>query len=83
MFTLPPLPYDNHALEPPMSAETLSLHHGKHHKSYIDKLNASLAVWIGVHRLVIRWLRRLGDLARQFAAGDFAGDRDRFRSAPF
>lgn len=46
-------------------------------------LFASLAVWIGVHRLVVRWLRRLGDLARQFAAGDFTGDREGFRSAPY
>lgn len=45
-------------------------------------LFASLAVWIGVHRLVVRWLRRLGDLARQFAAGDFRGDREGFQSAP-
>lgn len=49
----------------------------------LSLLFASLAVWIGMHRLVIRWLRRLGDLARQFAAGDFRGDRDLFRSAPY
>jgi Fe-Mn family superoxide dismutase len=36
---LPPLPYPEHALEPYMSRETLSLHHGKHHKTYVDKLN--------------------------------------------
>ncbi len=40
MFTLPPLPYAETALEPHMSAETLKLHHGKHHKAYVDKLNA-------------------------------------------
>lgn len=42
----------------------------------------SLAVWIGVHRLVVRWLRRLGALAGQFAAGNYAGDRERFSAAP-
>jgi Fe-Mn family superoxide dismutase len=38
-FELPPLPYDQAALEPTVSAETLSYHHGKHHKAYIDKTN--------------------------------------------
>ncbi|MDR9453375.1 MAG: Fe-Mn family superoxide dismutase [Wenzhouxiangella sp.] len=38
-FTLPPLPYDRHALEPHISAETLDLHYGKHNQTYVDKLN--------------------------------------------
>jgi Fe-Mn family superoxide dismutase len=37
--TLPPLPYALDALEPHMSAETLEFHHGKHHKTYVTKLN--------------------------------------------
>jgi len=41
-FELPPLPYALDALEPHISAETLQFHHGKHHKAYIDKLNALL-----------------------------------------
>ena len=36
---LPDLPYADNALEPLISAETLAVHHGKHHKAYIDKLN--------------------------------------------
>lgn len=36
------LPYDSEALEPAISAETLSYHHGKHHKAYIDKTNAAI-----------------------------------------
>lgn len=40
MFVLEPLPYPTDALAPFISAETLELHHGKHHKSYVDKLNA-------------------------------------------
>jgi superoxide dismutase, Fe-Mn family len=41
--TLPPLPYALDALEPHMSAETLQFHHGKHHKTYVDKLNELIA----------------------------------------
>ena len=36
---LPALPYAQNALEPHISAETLSFHHGKHHQTYVDKLN--------------------------------------------
>lgn len=39
MHKLPPLPYPYDALEPVISAETLMLHHDKHHKSYVDGLN--------------------------------------------
>jgi Fe-Mn family superoxide dismutase len=41
-FSLPPLPYAEDALAPVISAETLKLHHGKHHKKYIDKTNQLL-----------------------------------------
>ena len=41
-FVLPPLPYDYHALEPVISAATLKLHHGAHHRGYVDKLNAAI-----------------------------------------
>jgi Fe-Mn family superoxide dismutase len=37
---LPPLPYDYDALEPVISAATMKLHHGAHHRGYVDKLNA-------------------------------------------
>lgn len=37
---LPPLPYAENALEPHVSARTLSFHHGKHHKAYVDKTKA-------------------------------------------
>ena len=42
MFTLPPLPYAEDALSPHISALTLALHHGKHHKGYVDTLNKLL-----------------------------------------
>lgn len=39
MFTLPPLPYADNALDPVITANTLSFHYGKHHKTYVDNLN--------------------------------------------
>ena len=38
-FELPALPYEKNALEPHISAETLEFHHGKHHATYVTKLN--------------------------------------------
>lgn len=38
-FELPALPYAQDALEPHISAETLSYHYGKHHQTYVTKLN--------------------------------------------
>jgi Fe-Mn family superoxide dismutase len=39
---LPSLPYDYGALEPVISAETMELHHSKHHNTYVTNLNAAL-----------------------------------------
>jgi Fe-Mn family superoxide dismutase len=38
-FELPVLPYEKNALEPHISAETLEFHYGKHHATYVTKLN--------------------------------------------
>ncbi len=38
-FELPPLPYAKNALEPHISQETLEFHYGKHHHTYVVKLN--------------------------------------------
>jgi Fe-Mn family superoxide dismutase len=38
-IAFPPLPYDQGALAPVISANTLSFHYGKHHKTYVDTLN--------------------------------------------
>jgi superoxide dismutase, Fe-Mn family len=40
--TLPPLPYDFAALEPHIDAQTMQIHHGKHHQAYVNNLNAAL-----------------------------------------
>jgi superoxide dismutase, Fe-Mn family len=41
-FTLPPLPYDFNALEPTIDAQTMELHHDKHHAAYVKNLNAAV-----------------------------------------
>jgi Fe-Mn family superoxide dismutase len=41
-YELPELPYAKDALEPHIDATTMEIHHGKHHQTYITKLNAAL-----------------------------------------
>ena len=41
-YELPPLPYDYAALEPTIDAETMKLHHDKHHQAYITNANGAL-----------------------------------------
>jgi len=42
-FELPPLPWAEDALEPTLSAKTISFHYGKHHRTYVDTLNKLVA----------------------------------------
>ncbi len=39
---LPALPYSNNSLEPHIDAQTMQIHHGKHHQTYVTNLNAAL-----------------------------------------
>jgi superoxide dismutase, Fe-Mn family len=41
-FTLPPLPYAFDALEPYIDAQTMQIHHDKHHAAYVNNLNAAI-----------------------------------------
>jgi superoxide dismutase, Fe-Mn family len=41
-FQLPALPYDFAALEPHIDAQTMQIHHGKHHAAYVNNLNAAI-----------------------------------------
>ncbi|MCG9880364.1 MAG: superoxide dismutase [Bacteroidia bacterium] len=43
-FELAPLPYAFNALEPFIDAQTMEIHHGKHHQAYVNKLNEALAM---------------------------------------
>lgn len=61
MFILPDLPYRPDALQPVISAETLRLHHGRHHRTYVDTLNSLLEVE-GLAP------ENLEDVVREFAA---------------
>jgi Fe-Mn family superoxide dismutase len=42
-FTLDPLPYALDALEPVIDRETMTLHHGRHHRAYVDNLNKAVS----------------------------------------
>lgn len=49
-FTLPALPYPVDALEPHIDARTMEIHHQRHHKAYVDNVNAALKDqpgWLG------------------------------------
>jgi Fe-Mn family superoxide dismutase len=41
-YTVPPLPYPNNALEPHIDAQTMEIHHDRHHKAYVDNCNKAL-----------------------------------------
>ena len=41
-FELPPLPYDFSALEPYIDAETMEIHHDRHHATYVNNLNGAI-----------------------------------------
>ena len=61
-YTLAPLPYDYAALEPFIDAETMHLHHDKHHQAYINNVNAALANHPDLAALAVDDL--IGDLAK-------------------
>ncbi len=54
--TLPPLPYDFAALEPHIDAQTMQIHHGKHHQAYVNNLNAALDKHPELHKKTLEEL---------------------------
>jgi Fe-Mn family superoxide dismutase len=57
-YTLPALPYDFGALEPHIDAQTMQIHHGKHHQAYINNLNAALDKHPELHKKTLEELLR-------------------------
>lgn len=58
---LPALAYAHNALEPHIDAQTMQIHHGKHHQAYVNNLNAALDKHPSLHERPLAAL--LGDLA--------------------
>ena len=61
-YTLAPLPYDAAALEPHIDAQTMQIHHGKHHQAYVTNLNTALESLPALQNLSIEAL--IGDLSK-------------------
>ncbi len=53
---LPPLPYDPVSLEPHIDARTMTLHHDKHHASYVENLNSALGKYPELRSRTAIWL---------------------------
>jgi Fe-Mn family superoxide dismutase len=67
-FEVPPLPYAHDALEPHIDAQTMTLHHDKHHQAYVDKLNGAVDGTEWADRSIEEIVSSLGSLP-----GDIAG----------
>ena len=59
--SLPSLPYAFDALEPHIDAQTMQIHHGKHHQAYVNNLNAALDKHAALHEKSLEAI--LADLA--------------------
>lgn len=57
-YQLPSLPYDFAALEPHLDAKTMEIHHGKHHATYVAKLNAALEKFPALQQKPVEQLLR-------------------------
>jgi Fe-Mn family superoxide dismutase len=61
-YTLPDLPYDYSALEPHIDAQTMEIHHTKHHQKYIDTANEALSGTEWADKPAEEVLQNLGSL---------------------
>ena len=55
-FELPKLPYEYNSLEPYIDAQTMEIHHSKHHQAYINNLNAALDKYPELYDKGLEWL---------------------------
>ncbi|MGA2797934.1 MAG: superoxide dismutase [Thermoguttaceae bacterium] len=78
MFSLIRLPYSYKVLEPYIDARTMEIHHGKHHQSYVDKLNAALVNYPAFQSLnvleLIRSLDKIPEEIRTAVRNNAGGD---------
>ena len=65
-FTLPELPYAPNALEPAIDTLTMEIHHGRHHRAYVDNLNAKVAEFPALAEI------SLDDIQRRISTFDAA-----------
>jgi superoxide dismutase, Fe-Mn family len=62
-FTLPALPYAHDALEPHIDAQTMQIHHGKHHQAYVDNLNKALAGTLNENKSIEELVKTAGSIS--------------------
>src|SRR4029450_9758537 len=70
VFKLPPLGYDYDALEPHIDAETMKIHHDKHHAAYVAKLNVAVAAAPGLEKKPIEEILKSLDAAPEAVRKD-------------
>ncbi len=70
VFKLPPLDYDYDALEPHIDAETMKIHHDKHHAAYVAKLNTAIVAAPGLEKKSIEDILRSLDTAPEAVRKD-------------
>src|SRR6186713_1645117 len=70
VFKLPPLGYDYDALEPHIDAETMKIHHDKHHAAYVARLNAAVAAAPGMEKKPIDEILKALDAAPEAVRKD-------------
>ncbi len=70
VFKLPPLGYDYNALEPHIDAETMKIHHDKHHAAYVAKLNSAVAQAPGLEKKPIEQILKSLDSAPEAVRKD-------------
>ncbi|WP_109440395.1 superoxide dismutase [Acinetobacter haemolyticus] len=57
-FTQAPLPYKSDALEPAIDQQTMEIHYGKHHKAYVDNLNAEIKTFPQLDKMNIEQIQQ-------------------------
>lgn len=76
-FTLPSLPYATNALEPHIDTMTMEIHHGRHHKTYVDNLNNALKEQAALQAKsidqILREIKQVPDNIRQAVINNGGG----------